>query len=121
MTLLEMTVVIIMLLMLIALLFLGAEAWRKGSDRAICLLNIETMQKAVRGFSNAHGYEAGESVDALQGRLIGPDGYFANQPSCHGGGEYEFGGDRIPDFGTLYMSCSLAETNRHEPDDYEGW
>ncbi|MBC7981098.1 MAG: prepilin-type N-terminal cleavage/methylation domain-containing protein, partial [Armatimonadetes bacterium] len=34
MTLLELTVVILVLLSLISILFIGARAWKKGSDRA---------------------------------------------------------------------------------------
>ena len=48
MTLLELTVVILVLLSLISVLFIGARAWKKGSDRAACILNIRNFQQAVR-------------------------------------------------------------------------
>ena len=40
MTLLELTVVILVLLSLISILFIGARAWKKGSDRAASILTI---------------------------------------------------------------------------------
>ena len=49
MTLLELTVVILVLLSLISILFIGARAWKKGSDRAGCIMNIRNVQQAVRG------------------------------------------------------------------------
>ena len=52
MTLLELTVVILVLLSLISILFIGARAWKKGSDRAGCILNIRNAQQAVRGYMN---------------------------------------------------------------------
>ena len=38
MTLLELTVIILVLLSLITILFVGAKAWKRGSDRAACIL-----------------------------------------------------------------------------------
>ena len=54
MTLLELTVVILVLLSLISILFIGARAWKKGADRAGCILNIRNVQQAVRGYMNMH-------------------------------------------------------------------
>jgi len=52
MTLLELTVVILVLLSLIAILFVGARAWKRGSDRAGCIMNIRNVQQAARGHMN---------------------------------------------------------------------
>ena len=49
MTLLELTVVILVLLSLISILFIGARAWKKGSDRSANIMNIRNVQQAVRG------------------------------------------------------------------------
>ena len=43
MTLLELTVVILVLLSLISILFIGARAWKKGSDRAANIMNIRNL------------------------------------------------------------------------------
>ena len=59
MTLLELTVVILVLLSLISILFIGARAWKKGSDRAANILNIRNAQQAVRGHANVRGLADG--------------------------------------------------------------
>jgi prepilin-type N-terminal cleavage/methylation domain-containing protein len=40
MTLLELTIVILVLLTLVSILFIGARAWKKGSDRAANIMNL---------------------------------------------------------------------------------
>jgi prepilin-type N-terminal cleavage/methylation domain-containing protein len=52
MTLLELTVVILVLLSLISILFVGARAWKKGSDRSANILNLRNTQQAMRGHEN---------------------------------------------------------------------
>ena len=49
MTLIELTVVILVLLSLISILFIGAKAWKVGSDRAANVMNLRNVQQAVRG------------------------------------------------------------------------
>ena len=49
MTLIELTVVILVLLSLISILFIGAKAWKVGSDRAANIMNLRNVQVAVRG------------------------------------------------------------------------
>ena len=52
MTILEMTVVIVLLMALVSILFVGATAWRKGTDRSTNLLNLRNCQQAMRGSQN---------------------------------------------------------------------
>lgn len=52
MTLLELTVVILVLLSLISILFVGARAWKRGSDRSANIMNIRNCQQAMRGEQN---------------------------------------------------------------------
>ena len=52
MTLLELTVVILVLLSLISILFVGARAWKKGSDRSANIMNLRNSQQAMRGHQN---------------------------------------------------------------------
>jgi len=49
MTLIEMTVVILVLLSVLAILFIGAKAWKKGSDRSANIMNLRNAQLAMRG------------------------------------------------------------------------
>ncbi|MES2474154.1 MAG: hypothetical protein V4640_00140 [Verrucomicrobiota bacterium] len=70
MTLLELTVVILVLLSLISILFVGARAWKKGSDRAGCIVNIRNVQQACRGFENMNPGAVVASTD-----IFGADKY----------------------------------------------
>ena len=54
-TLIELTVVILVLLSLISVLFIGARAWLRGSDRAATALIIRNAQIGVRSHSNLLG------------------------------------------------------------------
>lgn len=125
MTLLELTVVILVLLTLITVLFFGARAWKRGSDRTLCILNIQAVQKAVRGYANMHVVAQGASVPGLQGQLIGVGRFLENTPICPANGTYAFGtvsgADVIPPMGTLYMECSLATTDDHVPQNTTEW
>ena len=125
MTLLELTVVILVLLSLITILFVGARSWKRGSDRAICIMNISNIQKGVRGYSNLYGLDPGSNVPGLQSKIIGFGRFVETTPSCPGGGDYTFGGalgsDTIPPVGSLYLECSLSGSLEHEPPNSSDW
>ena len=121
MTLLELTVVILVLLSLVSILFIGAKAWKGGSDRVLCILNLEIVQKGVRSYANLNEYQAGETVPGLQSQIIGLGRFVEKMPACPSNGSYTTGGDVIPDIGSLYFTCSLATVNDHEPKDYSQW
>lgn len=124
MTLLELTVVIMVLLSLISILFIGANAWKKGSDRTLCIMNIRNVQNGIRSFSNLYAYSPGQSVPGLQMRIIGLGKFVEATPECPSSGDYTFGeafgGDTIPPIGELYLECSLASSG-HVPSDAEDW
>ena len=121
MTLLELTVVILVLLSLIVITVIGARAWKRGSDRALCITRLRSVQQGVRGFCNLYGYNPGVSVPGLQSLVIGSGRFVEAMPGCPAGGDYSTLGDQIPSIGTLYMTCSLAATNQHEPTQYADW
>ncbi len=77
MTLLELTVVILVLLSLISILFIGARAWKKGSDRAANILNIRNVQQAVRAHINVRGLVGTDAVVATD--IVGT-GKYLNTP-----------------------------------------
>jgi type II secretory pathway pseudopilin PulG len=52
MTLIEVTVVIVVLLTLIWVFYFSATGYIKASNRSACLANQANLQKAVRGFQN---------------------------------------------------------------------
>jgi prepilin-type N-terminal cleavage/methylation domain-containing protein len=124
MTLLELTVVILVLLSLISILFIGARAWKKGSDRAASILTIRNTQQAVRSFANMNGKNPGDAVtpgsNATAGDLFGAGKFMENNPVTdldHPAGDtvdYEYGADsaggaEIPEVGKLYITASDAE------------
>lgn len=109
MTLLELTVVILVLLSLISILFIGARAWKKGSDRAANILNIRNVQQAVRGHENMRGLTAG--VDALApvdifGTVAVP-GYLKEPKSPVSAITYTYG-TVVPPVGTLYLIAAYG-------------
>jgi hypothetical protein len=125
MTLLELTVVILVILSLISILFVAARAWKKGSDRTLCVMNIRNVQQGVRAYSNLYGLSAGASAPDLKSKVIGIGKYVETDPSCPATGTYAFGGtlgeEMIPGYGELYMECDLKTTDEHSPKDFSNW
>ncbi len=111
MTLLELTVVILVLLSLISILFIGARAWKRGSDRAASILMIRNVQQAVRSHANMNALATGATVTGLNDALFGVGKFMANDPTAAtyvhpAGTAYAFvvqTPDAIPDVGTLYI------------------
>ena len=125
MTLIELTVVILVLLSLISILFVGARAWKRGSDRAGCIMNIRNVQQGMRSFQNMNGHTAGDVVTGAQTEIIGPGKFVESPPTCPAAGSYTIGGDNLPLVGVLYMTCSFASSDGHVPGstpaDYSDW
>lgn len=132
MTLIELTVIILVLLSLITILFVGAGAWKRGSDRAGCIMNIRTVQVAVRSHENLTGGMHGNQYEIEPGIFIfdpidlatsifGEDGFVPRIPDCPANGEYFFTEYGTPAIGELALTCSLSEDEGHEPDAYSNW
>lgn len=125
MTLLELTVVILVLLSLISILFIGARAWKKGSDRSASILTIRNVQQAVRSFANMNGVAEGGAISP-SGDLFGTGKFMQNNPTAglHPGGAgllyaYSDGsGALIPAVGTLYMGVTGSATSDATPASY---
>lgn len=135
MTLLELTVVLAVLLSFASILFIGARAWKNGADRAGCIIQLRTIQLAVRSYQHVYGYNPGSlpyAVNGTQdiGEHLVAKGYVAQEvfevmrgrKPCPGGGTYEVEQpDVFPLVGEVYVKCSLAATARHELDDRVEW
>lgn len=131
MTLLELTVVILVLLSLISILFIGARAWKRGSDRAASILQIRNVQQAVRSFANMNGKNAGDTVapDAtasppiigLRAEIFGSGKFIENDPTTgsHPAGtglSYAITAPTvIPAVGTLYMTVAGTDAATYMP------
>lgn len=126
MTLLELTVVILVLLSLIGILFIGARAWKNGADRSACILTVRNAQTAIRGYSNIRGLDPGSQIPgglSREAAITGPGNYFNTWPKCSGGGMY--GGQElttIPMPGVVLMACNWGtSTNHHMPTEHADW
>lgn len=134
-TLVELTVVLCVLITLISVTFVAASVWRKGSERAQCIMTLYHVQLAVRSYQNLSGAEPGAHPPVafgtydigqhlLEKGYIGNDLYssITGQRSCQGGGTYErTSADTFPKIGELYMECSLATNGNHLPDAHNAW
>jgi len=106
MTLLELTVVILVLLSLISILFVGARAWKKGSDRSANIMNIRNVQQAVRAHQNMNGLLEGAAL--AETVIFGngtTEGYLKEPtpPSADIAAAYTYTGT-VPAIGTLYIT-----------------
>lgn len=117
-TLIEVTLVISVLLGLIAFTFIGTTAYKRGADRAICIVQVSTGQKALRSFCNLHEYRPGDSLPDLKGALIGPGRFLEDEPQCPTNGSYSYYNNEVPPLGTTFMRCSLEA---HAPTTTYSW
>lgn len=111
-------IVILAILFVISFLFVGARAWKKGSDRAGCIMNQRNVQQAMRGYQALHGLKPGDPIPWAE--IVGPGKLLEKEPTCPALGEYEFL-ERIPAPGTAVIECSKANTDQHAPGDRSGW
>ncbi len=122
MTLLELTVVILVLLSLISVLFFGAQAYIRGSERTTCVMNIRKVQLAVRGYANLNNISNGTTVAV--GDFTGAGNFLESQPDCPGDAAAYTYGTTVPDIGVLFAACGNADAAiaaTHIPGDYADW
>jgi prepilin-type N-terminal cleavage/methylation domain-containing protein len=106
-TLIELSVVIAVILLLVGVLFIGIQAWKNGANAAACVVNLSSMQKAVRGYQNMNQLAAGATAPIA---TLVSQGYFGAAPTCPGGGTYTITGT-VPDPGVPYATCSLSTSS----------
>jgi type II secretory pathway pseudopilin PulG len=109
-TLIELSVVIAVILLLVGVLFIGVTAWRNGANNAACLVNMASIQKAVRGYQNLHLLNVGDAVTTAN--LTG-DGYFGAMPTCPIGNKAYTVTGTVPALGTPYATCTSAAPGPH--------
>ena len=127
MTLIEITVVILVLLTLIAVLFIGANIYKKGANRAACILNIRNIHQAVRADQNLTKKNVGDTL--AQTTIMGTaDSYIEVSPTCPTDGIVYTLEGTYPATGTVAAACtnngSAGTTiTDHVPDaaDTTGW
>lgn len=123
MTLLELTVVILVLLTLISVLFIGAKAWKDGADRSNCILNIRNFQVAVRSYANMNGTADAATIGVST--LVGDGNFISTYPVCPSSGTYTpaESGDitYAVSTGTAFLTCDAIAGGAHAPGSTSGW
>ena len=103
-TLIELSVVIAVLLLLVGVLFIGITAWKNGANTAACIVNLSSIQKAVRGYQNMNGLATGATLTVA---TMTSAGFWAAAPVCPAGGTYTPLGT-VPSQGIAYTRCSIT-------------
>ena len=134
-TLLEMSVVLLVLLALTTILAIGVHSWKRGSDRASCILSIRNVQTAVRSYQNFYGYVPGnrpagtsggwDIADQLRQKEFITEAVYqtvTGNRECPGGGKYRVPSKHVfPEPGELFVTCSLQGSNGHAPENRGDW
>jgi type II secretory pathway pseudopilin PulG len=119
-TLVELSVVIAVILLLVSVLFVGVTAWKNSANRAACLVNLSSIQKAVRGYQNSHADDS--TVVSVPANALVTDGYFGSVPTCPAAGTYApnpaSAAIPFPAAGAAAVTCSVAT---HAPTSTANW
>ena len=103
-TLVELTAVIGIILLLMGVMFIGFKAWKNGANAAACIVNLSTIQKAVRGYASISQLNAGSGLTIAS---LQTAGFWGTTPTCPAKGNYTFM-ITVPSHGTAYATCSLS-------------
>ena len=119
MTLLELTVVILVILSLVSILFVSARAWKRSSDRAENILNLRNIQQAVRGHENLHGLTPGVSPLPSEQIFLSETNSFGyinepEPPGATGVTSYTYL-NAVPHYGELYVTNLGAMNPEYVP------
>lgn len=117
-TIIELTVVILILLGLVSILFFGSQAYLQGANRAKCIVNLRDAHQAGRSYQNLNGLQPGDPYDASS--FVGFDNFLVAEPVCPSGGDYTWAA-AVPDFGELFIRCSLEGSEQHIPNNFSDW
>lgn len=127
MTLLEMTIVILVLLSLVGVTFINAHVWKKGADKSNNVLNIRNIQQSVRGHQNMLDLDPGNSSLDSAVLFLTPsnkDGYLPEPkpPETTGITAYTYL-SVVPEYGRLYVSNLASMKPEYVPDSsiYSTW
>ena len=116
MTLIELTVVIVVLLALIAVLFVGAKAYKDGADKAACIMNQRNIQQAARSWANLNPNGAWAADGAS---IFGAGLFIEVAPQCPAAKANYTMAAALPDIGTLVCTCPNDPV--HIPTGIENW
>ncbi len=122
-TLIEISLVIALLLGLIAVVFMGIGAYRKGADKAKCKIQLAQTQKAIRAHCNFNNLNVGDILVATV--VFGPGLPVEVEPACPSGGTIAWQGV-VPAISTAYGNCNYTDvdgvtTHILTIADFNGW
>jgi prepilin-type N-terminal cleavage/methylation domain-containing protein len=109
-TLIELSVVIAVILLLVGVLFIGVTAWRNGANQSACIVNMSSIQKAVRGYQNVNLLNVGDAVTTAN---LTAAGYFGAMPTCPVGNTAYTVTGTVPAAGVQYATCASAAPGPH--------
>jgi prepilin-type N-terminal cleavage/methylation domain-containing protein len=118
-TLIELSVVIAVILLLVGVLFIGVTAWKEGANRAACILNISTIQKAMRNYENSNELAIGAACTI--GTLTGATNYFAVAPKCPSSNTAYTDAGAITPVGTVFATCTNGTPHVPNPASTTEW
>ncbi|MBW0000338.1 MAG: type II secretion system protein [Verrucomicrobia bacterium] len=106
-TLIELSVVIAVILLLVGVLFVGISGWKNAANQSACILNISTIQKAMRSWSAANSVSPPTTGTAGSVTIadLANAGYFSPSLTCPAGGTYSDKGGVTP-VGIIFATCS---------------
>ena len=111
-TLVELSVVIAIILLLASVLFIGVSAWRDAANRSAAIVDVSSIQKAVRGYENTNLLDVGAACDSATNIAPYFNGTLPTDPSnvVAGVAQAFTYGTTIPAIGTLYATSGNAAT-----------
>ena len=111
----------ILLLVILAAAITGFAffTWRRGSDRAACILNIRNVQQAVRAHVNVRGLTtpatAGSGAALASTEIVGT-GKYLNTVSNPVAGTLTYAYlEKVPAIGELYLTVTGDTDNEYSP------
>lgn len=111
MTLLELTVIILVVLSLIGILMIGVTAWKRGSDRSANILNLRNVQQAVRAHANTRNLNIGDPCPSSD--IVGAGRYIESVTPPNASITYTYSAN-VPAFGSLYLQAAYTTTEAEE-------
>jgi len=113
-----------MLLALIGTLFIGTTAWKSGSSRSNCLINLRQFQRGIRAYANFYELVPGDTYvhsDVVASALIDFSRTCPLDGSTYSLNPILNNTTTVPNIGDLWYVCANEASNRHIPDDLVGW
>ena len=105
-------------LLAIPVLFIGARAWKKGSDRAACIITQRNIQQAVRSYQSMNNLAQGAPLDMKA--VVSSLQMDTFTMTCPAGGTFKFS-ETIPPTGVLVATCPHADDMGHAPTEHGAW